>query len=159
MWLTPDTSVGDRYIYGYGGGGTAIFTILLSNFGGSVKFLVIAKDQAPTFVNFLYSTFAFTVGVTYFVTISSDGNRYNLTVNGANETLNLYNVGYPQGNDGKWLGSASPINPVSSIGSVQINSSFTQSFSGVIDEFGMWNRALTYEEINQLYNGGNGRQI
>ncbi len=72
----------------------------------------------------------------YFVVGTYDGKEMRLYVNGALESTQSWS--------GMILGSATPLH----IGSRTVNDRY---FNGVLDEVGLWNRALSASEINAIY--------
>ena len=53
-------------------------------------------------------------------------------------------------------GGLSPMNNIVSVGAFYYGGGVFNFFEGEVDEFGIWNRALTQGEISQLYAGGSG---
>jgi hypothetical protein len=83
------------------------------------------------------------------VVITRDGDTSTCYINGSTT----------DGYSGKSLGTVgtSSITDVSTTSQVGTQDE-TKNFVGYIDEFGVWDRVLTADEVSQLYNDGSGRQ-
>lgn len=83
------------------------------------------------------------------VVITRDGDTSTCYINGSTEN----------GYSGESLGTVgtSSITDVSTTSQVGTQDT-TKNFVGYIDEFGVWDRVLTADEVSQLHNDGNGRQ-
>jgi hypothetical protein len=75
--------------------------------------------------------------------------RQKLYINGILQALD-FSCSYCSSNIPQNLGS---IANSTSIGARLINGNWVEFFHGSIDDLGIWNRALTGQEINDLYNG------
>ena len=89
------------------------------------------------------STSTVSTGTWYFVTLTKSENTYQIYINGSAD------------------GSAGTITSsnISAIGTQRIGrdvSSGTDYFNGLLDEVGVWSRALTSQEVSDLYNSGDG---
>lgn len=84
----------------------------------------------------------------YHVVVTCDGTNNKLYVNGNEETLNYNSYG-----DGYWFNDVA-VNTFT-YGIISRNA-LLYPWDGLIDEVGIWDRALNSTEISQLYNNGNG---
>ena len=76
-------------------------------------------------------------------------------------TVNIYKDSVLQStgsNTGLWNLSSGDSTRTMNIGSINWTTPTTFSFNGQLDEVGIWNRTLTQNEINELYNIGIGKQ-
>jgi hypothetical protein len=74
-----------------------------------------------------------------------DGVNSNVTfyVNGSNDGTGIFDAGTSSDVANQYIGT---------------NTTFGGFFSGIIDEIGIWNKALKSSEVEELYNEGNGNQ-
>ena len=59
---------------------------------------------------------------------------------------------------GTFSSAVNPTYPASCIGRIGSSSTGTVNLNGLVDELGLWNRALSVTEITELYNSGSGLQ-
>ncbi len=80
---------------------------------------------------------------------------YHLVVTwtGSNKTAKFYIDGTQSGSDQVGTNVDTIFNSAAAFG---IGTSLVEDFDGMIDEVGVWSRALTSTEVSQLYNSGNG---
>jgi hypothetical protein len=98
--------------------------------------------------DFVYGDTALQNNQLYHAVVVSNGTGYKLYINGADDGLNLNN----DENNGEWFGdTANRDNFV--IGALHYNSQYTSHFNGSIDQVQIWDRALSADEILNLYNG------
>lgn len=86
------------------------------------------------------------VGFVYDGTLAGNSSRLKLFINGAQLTIDTFNGTIP----------ASIFDDSASFYIGRNGSSGTQYGDGIIDEVGLWSRALTAAEVSQLYNSGQG---
>lgn len=83
----------------------------------------------------------------YHLVMTYDGTTLKLYVNGAEDASTPANIGaLTSSAERLYMGKSASAFYGAGI----------YPFGGIIDEVGIWNRALTREEISRLYNGGNG---
>ena len=82
----------------------------------------------------------------------NDGNWHHLVATRSGATIKLY----IDGNLDKTITDGHTITIGSDSGVIGRHPSGVAYFNGSIDEVGIWNRALTSDEITKLYNNGNG---
>jgi len=113
------------------------FTSLVFNEGGLQATI---RDDSLTMVT--TSTYSgYNDGNWHFIVLTEDGTNLKLYANGSLlETISSSSVGTQTMSD-------------FNIGVMQ---GYRQHFDGLIDEVGIWSRALTSTEVTQLYNGGDG---
>jgi len=132
-WFNITDLSANRYVFiiGTSGGGKAIGVYQSS--GDSKLYLtdlsVDTEISSPTIVNWYH------VAVVY-ENVSGVLKTYINGVNTANRTKQ--------------------INLDTTVLTIGSNSAHTERFTGVLDEWGVWNRSLSSAEITQLYNGGAG---
>jgi hypothetical protein len=90
--------------------------------------------------NFQLNAFGYSVGNWYYVTTTFDGNTIKLFMNGILISSEI--------RSGNIQSSSLPLH----FGRRRGGSIYDQWFDGKLDDIGMWNRALTQEEITNLYN-------
>jgi hypothetical protein len=103
--------------------------------------------QTFTSAPVMQSTNWYLVVVTYDGTVSVDSIK--LYINAAQPSVS--HAGTPTG------GTASN-NNILNIGNYRIGSTALRNFIGKLDEIGIWDRVLTQDDIDTIYNGGNGLQ-
>ena len=83
----------------------------------------------------------------------STDTAYKMFVNGSAETLTVA----AGSNDGKWIGDTT-INAgrLTAIGTIKYAGTNYRYMDGILDEYGIWDRDLTNDEVTALYNSGNG---
>jgi len=148
-WIYTGAYLNPMRIYGYGGDGVnAVFT--LENRG--VNFSMTIRDSGATFTNLFYSNTNLNINTWYHVVFMSTGSNYKIYINGVEGTYTV-SIG---ANNGRWNDLVTTTNADTSIGALKNNASYISYYSGIIDEVGVWNRALTLLEVQELYNNGNG---
>jgi len=123
-----DTAGGSPY-YSYG-----VF-LLGNDEGGKFAFIMSNGGSVGTA---LQSTTNPTTGVWYHLVATYDGTNTRLYVNGTQENSSTQSA--PTYSDG-----------VFSIGAIALFSFYTD---GILDEVGFWSRAITADEVAELYNSG-----
>jgi hypothetical protein len=127
------TVANSRYIWGYGSGGANNFDL---------AYLVTSQDLLLIFDGTsIQSTNSFNLNEWHIVCAIYDGDKVFLYVNGTSEINSSSGVTLATGSTGFNIGSAWNRN---------------DQWEGKLDEFGIWNRTLSYSEIQDLYNGGVG---
>lgn len=102
------------------------------------------NNVAGTYENIQYSSWNPTNGIFYHLVCVWDAiNNGYIYINGVLVYTITTLSGVP------WNASAGAL-------TLGIYPNFTSGFNGIIDEIGIWSRALQYTEILQLYNNGNG---
>lgn len=107
------------------------------------------------------SAFDGSVHVVQSPTALSTGTWYMFTARYSSGVMYLYINGVQKASVSfSWSGYARTAYSNFSIGAEQLTAggSLAVPFSGLIDEYGVWGRALTTDEITELYNSGNGLQ-
>ena len=148
--MTPTTAFNQTNIsfsfwYYYGGVSSGGWNSLIVRDGGSYHHCLInASSHEIGFYNsgFYSSGYSLTIGNWYHIVVVKEGTNEKIYVN----------------NDLK-LNSSSSFNNSSYNASVFLNyksSGGTQGARGTFDELGIWNRALSASEVNDLYNNGDG---
>jgi hypothetical protein len=145
-WVRPDTifsvpqTFGGRIIDKCTVGGTDGY---LLDLGANVNGISGGQEKRARFIgvnNNAFSTEFYTASyIWYYISLTFDGTSAKFYVNGILDTINS-------------LPGALQINnlPLRFGGHNQQNNSW---FFGKIDDIGIWNRALTQQEITDLYNG------
>jgi len=150
-------------IFNYGFGDSSIFSYEVRNNIGSgpntARLAITYRDNS--FANFcqMYDNDTpILLNTWYYVTWSSNGSQYQLTVNGKLcKLIVLLGV-----NHGKWLNTLNDTpTSYSSIGCLGISGAFEaiSTMIGTIDEFSIWERQLSINDTIDLYNNGIGLNI
>ncbi len=98
-------------------------------------------------LGFLQFDFAYNAGPSS-LSVVNDNNWHLVTITCTNGLIKLYSDGLMQGNAQQMSPNINGNNK--SIGS-NIDNSGPRNFIGLIDDIGVWNRALTQQEITNLY--------
>ena len=112
---------------------------------GNQRFSIF--QRFPGIANIIIGSTPVLANQYYFVVMTTDGNEYNLYVNGVKENLTVISGS----NSGVW---ASGITSVDNwlLGCIRILQPYDQAFlNGTLDDIRVYNRALTQEEILRLY--------
>lgn len=140
LWANATSFSGVGQMFGYGTGGTNAFCLLSNQYSGRIYWQFAANDY--------YTGDIMSTGTWYHIVAVYDGGTLSTS------TVHLYLNGVPQNISGSGTGSANTTDSNYAIGYDVANSA--GSFPGAIDEVGIWNRALSAEEITTLYNSGAG---
>lgn len=144
-WVRPDGPGPNNDAYGSVilqqdiSGTTVVVTLLWRATDGRFTFLF--GNLSP---DLIVSTNAFPAGIFYFVTATYDGAAFRLYVNGVLEGSFAATTTI-QYNDRPWtIGSTDP----------NFAQTYPRTWNGVIDEVEAYNRALTVQEIQAIFNAG-----
>ena len=100
---------------------------------------------------------SFSTGTWYHVVITHDGGSsygaVKLYINGVDRSSNSNNGSTWN----KWVGDLSGLDNMAFGRHHHNNLVYTQKSDGLMDDMGVWNRALTQAEVTSLYNSGTGR--
>ena len=96
----------------------------------------------------LSDTTSLSENVWYHIVATSDGSVYKLYVNGQLQTLTILGGS----NNGDWVSDFSSTANKGTIGSLNRTGPSEDLFSGKIDEVGIFNTALTAQEVSSIYN-------
>ena len=108
---------------------------------------IIRWDLSNTLIGFVSSTGTVNNGAWHHVAVVFD-NSVGTT---------LYIDGSPDGTDSLTTNNQDGLGLNTIIGAREASlGSYSDFFNGLIDETGIWNRALTSTNVNELYNGGDG---
>ncbi len=132
-WVKLNSLSQNSIIFGNGNPGSNGFFLSISNGSGSTGSNLVGFCGGIAFLNTGYS-FPST-GVWYHIMMIRDSGTWRIYLNNSQK------------------GSTWSTTPNIPSGNGMIGDS---GFNGSIDEVGIWNRALTSDEITQLYNNGNG---
>ena len=141
-WVKADGVSGDRFIFGAddSGAGPDERTFLLRNSNDDIQFFWL---NIPSFDS-ITATGSAVTGSFIHVVATYDQSSMRLYVNGS-QVAKKSNVTYAgEAGNGAAVGAQSDVKASSGL------------FDGIIDEVGLWNRALTGSEIPDLYNSGDG---
>lgn len=142
FWINPSSVTGDHTIWFKGTGTTNDFVILTS---GKIQY---GFGSASGHVEYWTGNTTLSTGTWYYIAINTSGTGSGATqiyVNGNLENATYGSAGgggRPSGSDVSYFGNG--------VGG------YANSYSGILDEFGRWNRTLTPSEVQQLYNNGAG---
>lgn len=148
-WINTGSFANPGRILGYGGDGTG--AVLALEVRGS-QLSITTRDSGSTFLNLIVRTALLSINTWYHVAFISTGSVYRIIVNGVESGYTI-SAG---ANNGKWADIITTTNADTSIGALKNNGTYGHYFNGIIDEVGVWNRALTLLEVQELYNNGNG---
>jgi len=143
FWANPTNNTGDNYVFSYGTQSPGNTFGSLLNCSNSNNFNAVTSDATSYYTN---------------PTACNNWNFYTVIVPIGANTQNQIKI-YENGN---LINNLNYYNPNTIINTI-INSPFqigrlfynlnTNYFKGKIDDIGFWNRALTQQEISDLYNG------
>jgi hypothetical protein len=120
------------------------FKFFVFNISGGLH--LFAGTKAPT-NNWVRSTSTLNLNQWYHVAVTSDGNQWRLYINGVEETL----VNYSGNNVGNWFSAVDNGTNSYLIGSLQSALTIKETFTGDIDDVRIYGRALSGQEILDLY--------
>ena len=144
-WINTDI------ITGSGGSGPEGGTVF-DNETGSTKGILIRRDLDALFIavndagnRYTATTSSFlTINTWYFITIVYDGSDVRVYYNGSgNKIADFAAASHVADTSGGVIGRHNSLEN-------------EQGFDGKIDEFSVWSRALSTDEIDELYNNGDG---
>lgn len=145
FWIRPDAdSTADETILtsDSGGGGTRLEVNYLG--ATAPKSLQVKMLDGGNNDTTLTSSSALSEDTWQHVVITRSGTTSDLYID--NDTSNGYS------------GETVPTGVISVADSSQVGAGTNNNFVGWLDELGVWERALTASEIDQLHNGGSGKQ-
>ena len=146
FWIKPNNLELDFLIY-QGDTNTDRGFLISTSATGSLYFQY-STFSANSFNTIYESPNVLTVGELQHISIIRDGASHKLYINGIEQTFNLF------------FGTATADNlRVSNTPVLTIGGKTVASFNGLIDEVSFWNRAINFNEVEQLYNNGNGFQF
>ncbi|MFZ1618526.1 MAG: LamG domain-containing protein [Flavobacteriales bacterium] len=148
-WINPGTvSGGELSFFGYGGSALANAGRLRAYMSTSGDTLSIEQKSNGETSDILQATTALTVGAWYHLTIVSDGTAYAMYINGKPQALTITSGS----NTGDWFADTTVTAPPKSvIGAAYQNGGLSTHFQGSLDEVRIYNRALSADEVSQLY--------
>lgn len=111
-------------------------------FGGSMFFRTHNGAGTEHDLSATVATLGVSDSTRYFFTIKYDGTNKKIFVNGVEKASTAYTETMKTGQSGESFGK------FTSLSLFYLN--------GVLDEFGLWSRAISDSEITELYNGGAG---
>ena len=142
-WVKLNTVSGYRMIaskpYASTSHASPWFSYTLHANGNKLRMVIstnVSSNQSINSVNTL------TTGMWYHVVGVYDGSEMKLYINGIKDSATK-----------SITGNLNQYNTPLRIGT---NGGFSEDFDGLIDQIGIWNRALTDQEITELYNSGSG---
>ena len=104
--------------------------------------------QAPSVSNWVNGTTVISPDVYYHVVVTSDGFMWSIYINGVKEVLAVIRGS----NNGKWINSIPGVDNFV-VGNLKTKEPHLQPhFSGIIDEVLVYNKALSEDEVFNLYN-------
>lgn len=142
-WVKPDNSGNEDMIWDYGdaNANNYLFLVYLQNSGDLIRIQSNAFSPALS-----TATSILTEGSWNHVLVTQDGTGLKIYVNNSLAASNSSTV---------WFANVTTPD-IFSIGRYRHNNGSGWYFDGVIDEFGIWDRALTESERTALYNSGAG---
>lgn len=145
MWVKCDAEISSGF-YGFGEFGnntTDVRYWFLYNYNGGTRQLIFTRDRVGSTQT----------DVTYTVALGTGWNQLVGTFSGS--TVTLYTNGTSR-NTGSSSGdgTSNNANPGVFLGEIPRFGGLTAN--GYVDEVGIWNRAITADEVSQLYNSGAG---
>jgi hypothetical protein len=154
FWVKFET-VNDNSLFGYGGNNTTnpgTFDLsILTAVSGKLRFAQASDGNAT--LNDIRGSSTLSASTWYHIAFMSTDTAYKMFVNAVAETLTV-SAG---SNDGKWIGDTT-INAgrLTAIGTIKYAGTLYRYMDGILDEYGIWDRDLTNDEVSALYNSGNG---
>ena len=149
-WVKIDTDAGtNKYLFGYGGAAAASaaqFSIYVDGTANTID-ITQCSTNGGTY-NTVKGSTGLTTATWYHVAVVSDGSTWAIYVNGNVEALTV-----TQGsNNGNWLGDTSPSGTVhSTLATAYYNGGYSGYIDAKLDEIRLYNRAVSPEEVSQLY--------
>jgi len=132
----PNSTIIRRYQYGYSNPNGQVWGIDFNS--TSLSGFVLSSNQTSAFV--VYNT-PFTLNEWYHVVMSYDGSELKLYLNGnVVSTTNTNLILNALGNSGISVGVSNQAN------------GYWQDANAIIDDIGLWNRALSQQEVTMFYN-------
>lgn len=144
FWLNPESFTGNPRVISFGNNSAAdnvTIGLLVTN---SKLFISLRNSSNVTFKDYSNSSTTFTTGSWFHVVVTWDGTDLLGYVNATAQT-------FTKTTDS--AGSQSNSSRVLYLGST---TSATAPYDGIMDEVGLWSRAITSSEVTSLYNGGAG---
>lgn len=140
FWFRSDAAPSFHYIFAKdnAGGSTPEYEMRLLTDGGALRFTLFSSGGVATPFD---TTATFTSGVTYHVVVTYDQSNIKTYVNGSLDST--------QANTTDCRDTTSPLAIGTSLG----NGTW---FDGFVDALGIWQRALSLSEVQDLYNSGAG---
>lgn len=132
FWFNPDSVTGIQTFYSTHSGGHDNRLALNGN----------KIDSSHQSEWYLTSSTTLSTGTWYFYTFTWNSTGEYLYLNGNLENQSSYGGGWELTGGAPVIGERSGI--------------YDNEFDGTIDEFGVWDRALSHQEVSQLYNSGQG---
>lgn len=153
FWVYRNTSAQYQDVFFTGIGTTTYnyFAIQLDN-GTFTDRVYLSIRSLSQHTLTAYSSTKLATSVWYHIVVTMSSSGLKMYINGASDTVNFY-----RGNQStvSWM-SAPTGTQEAFIGRVRYNGSYCVRADVKIDQFSVWDRALTTEEISTLYNSGNG---
>lgn len=149
LWVNPDNVGGGgttRTMYEYRQAATSHrLNISFNDVSGGYVFVILERGGSA--YKTIRSNGTVSTGSWQMITVTKTGETIQIFINGVSQTITTLNdVG---DTSGALSSTATPTIGNSADGG-------SSPFDGKIDEFGMWSRVLTSDEVTQLYNSGNG---
>lgn len=146
MWIKPESVPGaNSYFYlinkGFEAGVDRQYAFIYETFGGSFWDLNISFNGSAS-ASVLHQSHTPSAGTWYHMVVSYDASAgtADFWINGTAQTQ----------------GTGGPTSIHNGDDDLFIGRGETLYYDGLIDEFGMWSRTLTSDEVAELYNGGAG---
>ena len=145
LWFNPTVNpVAVDYIFNLGDAGTDVQYIIWYRQSGASYFLEVNRQRQNTSNNVVARSGLLATNTFYHVVLTYDGTTLRGYYNGSS-------FGTPLATSGNGAGGA---NDVITLGKDPNNTA--NSFVGVVDEVGVWSRAISAAEVTELYNAGAG---
>ena len=140
LWFkTSDTSSGNKVLMGQGMNTGDTYGVLAFRAGTGIRIL----GESGTTQNFGGASL-------------NDGEWHHLVATNDGTETNIYVDGAFLGSGTNWFETS--IVEISEIGAHKFNGNYVSLFKGKIDEPAIWDRVLNSDEIEALYNNGDGNQ-
>lgn len=151
MWFNPDSSSITQDAFAVGSAGS-INPVVAMRVNTDNTLTYVFRNDGAGGLTILDTSDAITTGQFNMVTFTSNGSTIKCYIDGVEKTLTA-SLGT---NTGQWFSDLGVTHTHRYHVGAAATPTITNYCDGVIDEIGLWSRALSQSEITSLYNGGSG---